>query len=350
MISDSRARKPGNGPQSLILLILVAGALAFLVVRLVDVLLLIFASILMAMLLHAIARPLRKRARLGRTAALIAALAVLFSFVGLVGWFFGSQISVQLSNLWVLVPRSWQALEAKLSASALGVTVLDQLRHANLPNAQAVDWVTRTARDAAAAVAGTVIIVAAGSYLAFHPETYAQGLLLLVPRSHRPRAAEIMEACRVALTQWLVGQLVSMIFISVTTSIGLWLAGVPSPLALGLLAGLGHMVPVVGPLATAVPAALIALAQSPETFGWTVLLYVVTGQFESSLLTPLVMRQMAQLPMALTLFAVIAMGVLLGPLGVLFATPLAVVAYVMVRMIYLEDVLGERLAPPSSSA
>ena len=50
--------------------------------------------------------------------------------------------------------------------------------------------------------------------------------------------------------------------------------------------------------------------------------------------------------MAVTLFAVLAMGVLLGPLGVLFATPLSVVAYVFVRMIYVKGVLGEVLTPP----
>ena len=49
------------------------------------------------------------------------------------------------------------------------------------------------------------------------------------------------------------------------------------------------------------------------------------------MVTPLLLRQMVELPMAVTLFAVLAMGVLLGPLGVLFATPLAVVAYVVVR-------------------
>lgn len=72
----------------------------------------------------------------------------------------------------------------------------------------------------------------------------------------------------------------------------------------------------------------------------------MSAQLEANLITPLVLRQLAQLPMAVTLFAVLAMGVLLGPLGVLFATPLSVVAYVMVRMIYVEGVLGETLTPP----
>ena len=69
-------------------------------------------------------------------------------------------------------------------------------------------------------------------------------------------------------------------------------------------------------------------------------------QFEANVITPLVLRQMVALPMAVTLFAVLAMGVLFGPLGVLFATPLAVVAYVIVRMVYVEDILGDRLDQP----
>jgi predicted PurR-regulated permease PerM len=50
---------------------------------------------------------------------------------------------------------------------------------------------------------------------------------------------------------------------------------------------------------------------------------------------------MAELPMAVTLFAVFAMGVLLGPLGVLFATPLAAVAHVLIRKLCPEGVLAE---------
>jgi predicted PurR-regulated permease PerM len=139
-----------------------------------------------------------------------------------------------------------------------------------------------------------------------------------------------------------------MIFIAVTTSVGLWMVGVPSPLALGLLAGLGHAVPVVGPWATAVPGLVIAVAQSPEKLGWAFLVYMLTGQLESNVLMPLVLRQMSEVPMAVTLFAVVAMGMLLGPLGVLMATPLAVLGYVLLRTVYLEDVLGERSALTTS--
>jgi predicted PurR-regulated permease PerM len=338
------ARRPGAaGAGSIIVTSLTLIALAALAIRLVDVLLLVFASILLAILLHVIAQPLRARARLNRPTALVAAMALVAAALALLVWLFGSQMATQLATLSVLVPRSWMALEARLSGSLFGDTLLDQVRNATWPDNFLITWATRLAGGVASAAAGIVIVIAAGAYLAFHPETYFRGTLLLVPPAHRQRAGAALGACHTALTQWLLGQLVSMTFIGATTALGLWLAGVPSPLALGLVAGFGQFVPVIGPWVAAFPGLVIALAQGPETLGWALLVYLVTTQFEANFLTPLVLRQMASVPMAVTLFAVIAMGLLLGPLGVLLATPLAVVMYVLVRKLYLEGALGERL-------
>jgi predicted PurR-regulated permease PerM len=275
--------------------------------------------------------------------ALVAALGIVSGAAGLLIWLFGSQIAVQLDSLSVLLPKSWVALEARLTGTFLGDAVLGQLRKGALPENFFITWMTRLAGGAASAAAAIVIVIAAGAYLAFHPETYVKGVLLLTPPVHRVRVQEALEACRLALTSWLFGQVLSMIFIGATTSLGLWLAGAPSPLALGLVAGFGQFVPVVGPWVAAFPGLVIGLAQGPETFGWVLLVYLLTTQIESNFLTPLVLRQMASVPMAVTLFAVIALGLLLGPLGVLLATPLAVVAYVLVRKFYLEAVLGEQL-------
>jgi predicted PurR-regulated permease PerM len=60
----------------------------------------------------------------------------------------------------------------------------------------------------------------------------------------------------------------------------------------------------------------------------------------------LVQRQAASLPPAVTLFAVVAFGLLFGPLGVLFATPLAVVALVAVKKLWVREALGERVTVP----
>jgi len=323
--------------------VLVLGLLAW---RLADVLLLAFGAILTAILLHALAGPLVRRLRLPRPAALAVAVAGLTAATAGTVWLFGQQIAVQLVALGELLPRAWSALQAPLSASPLGAYVLDDLQRLRHADGLVVQTASRLVQGSASVAAATVIVLFAGLYLAFHPATYLRGLLHLVPLRGRERTSEVLMACGEALNRWLLGQLASMLLIAVTVGLGLWWAGVPSPLALGVLAGLAQFVPVVGPMAATLPGLIVAAGQGPQTLTWAAAVYLGASQFEANVVTPLVLRQMVELPMAVTLFAVLAMGLLLGPLGVLFATPLAVVAYVVVRHVYVEDMLGDRLSAP----
>jgi predicted PurR-regulated permease PerM len=324
--------------------LLIVAALAagvVLLIRLADVALLIFGAVLVALLLHAIAAPVRARTPLGRTGALVVAVLIVSAAVAAAAWSFGQQLESQLASLTELVPRAWSQVELRLSRSPLGAAVLKELYRLLAPTGGWFAAIPRIAAEAAGAVATAVIVSFAGLYLAFNPRAYAQGFLSLFPLQMRPRASEVLDAVNEALKRWLVGQLLSMVLVGGTTTLGLWLVGVPSPIGLGVVAGLGQFIPVIGPMVAAAPGLLVALTVDPQTLGLAVLVYLATSQLEANVITPLVLRQMAELPMAVTLFAVLAMGVLLGPLGVLFATPLAVVAHVLVRKIYLEGVLGE---------
>lgn len=324
-------------------------AVAMLLVwRLADVLLLAFGAVLVAVLLHALAEPLRRRLGLARPLALSVAVAGFALTIGGALWLFGQQVAIQLAALGQLIPRAWTALQAQLSTTPIGVYVLDDLQRLRHADGLVVELASRLARNSATAAAATLIVLFAGLYLAFHPRTYLDGLMKLIPPRGRARGGEVLADCGLALNRWLVGQLVSMAIVGVTVGLGLWWAGVPSPLALGVVAGLGQFVPVVGPMAATIPGLIVAGGESGQTFFWAAVVYLAASQFEADVITPLVLRQMVELPMAVSLFAVLAMGVLLGPLGVLFATPLAVVAYVLVRRIYIEDLLGDRSSGPAA--
>lgn len=317
--------------------------LAFLALKLADVLLMAFGAVLVAVLLHAVAGPMQTRLRMARPLALALAIVLITGAVSLIVWAFGHQASIQFAALNDRLPLAWTRLHAWLAPTPFGAAAL-----ARLETWQGFDWLVglgpKLAADAAGVMAGTIIVFFAGLYLAFNPGSYLGGVLLLFPRPRRARADAVFTATYAALRQWLIGQLCSMVLVGVTTGVGLAVAGVPSAAALGIIAGLGQFVPVIGPMAAAIPGLLVALEVSPQTLMWAGAVYLLSVQLEANVFTPLVLRQLAQLPMAVTLFAVLAMGVLLGPLGVLFATPLAVVTYVVVRMVYVEDVLGEPLA------
>jgi predicted PurR-regulated permease PerM len=75
---------------------------------------------------------------------------------------------------------------------------------------------------------------------------------------------------------------------------------------------------------------------------YVAILYFVVQQLESSILTPLVQERTVKLPPALTLFAVLAFGLLFGVLGAILATPLAAVLLVLVKMLYLGGTLERR--------
>lgn len=114
------------------------------------------------------------------------------------------------------------------------------------------------------------------------------------------------------------------------------------PLALGLLAGLLDFIPFIGPIIEAVPVLLVAFTAGPQMVLWVALLYFAVQQVEGNVLVPLIQKRAVSLPPALTVVSAVGMGVLFGFAGMVFATPLLVAIMVVVRMVYLRDVLGER--------
>lgn len=192
-----------------------------------------------------------------------------------------------------------------------------------------------------AVVAGLLLVSFIAIYLAVEPRTYREGLLLLVPRAGRDRAREVMEATSVVLRRWLVAQLAAMVIIGTVTTVVLRLLDVEAAIALGVIAGLLEFVPFAGPIIAAVPAIAMGFLDSPEKALWVAGAYVVIQQLESNILQPVLMREGLELPPILTIVAQGIMALLFGFLGVLVAVPLLAAIVVPVKMLYLQDVVGE---------
>lgn len=303
-----------------------------------DILLLIFGSVLLAVVLRAIARPLQQRTTLGPQMSLaVAGVGVAAVIIG-VGVLFGSQISDQLSSLVERLP----AAAASLSKSEPFQSVSELLKGSSVGNllASALSWGTTVFGG----VATLFVVLIAGIYIAIDPDTYHDGFLMLFPKPVQPQVAETLNDAGEALRMWLGAQLLAMIMVGTLTGIGLAVIGVPSALGLGLIAGVLEFVPIVGPVIAAVPALLLASTQTWELVIWTLALFVVVQQVESNIIMPLVSGRAVDLPPAVGLFAVIAIGILFGPLGLLLGYPLAIVTDVVVRRLYVRETLGEEVA------
>lgn len=143
------------------------------------------------------------------------------------------------------------------------------------------------------------------------------------------------------LRWWIMGQMFAMACVGVITGVGLWIAGTPLALTLGVLAAILEIIPNIGPVLWLVPAALVALTEGPTQVLHVVIIYAVTHMIESYILIPLVQRRTVWLPPALSILAVVLLGLLGGLVGLLVAAPIALVAMLLVKMLYVEDRLGD---------
>jgi predicted PurR-regulated permease PerM len=254
-------------------------------------------------------------------------------------WLFGAQVAEQVRALTDSLPTAWQAVRQRVSETVLGEQVQQWLQQQS-PDASAIlSGVGTTLFSVGNALAGAVLAMIGGVYFATQAGLYRTGLLKLFPAAKRPLVGQAVDESSSALRLWLLGQLIAMVIIGVLTTVGLMLIGVPSAVALGLLAGLAEFVPLVGAIAAAIPALLLALTVSNEAALLTLALYVVLQQLEGNVVMPMIQQRTTSLPPALTLFAIVLAGVLFGTLGVILATPLTVVAYVLVKRLYVREAL-----------
>jgi predicted PurR-regulated permease PerM len=251
---------------------------------------------------------------------------------------FGQQVAQQLESLRITLPAAWHSFEVRMGDIGLG----DQLRRLADGLRESSGSLANLAQallSAGNAVAELMVVLVGGIFLATQPRFYKSGAIKLIPKGQRALVSEAMDESEAALRLWLKGQLIAMIAVGTVTGTAMWLLGLPSALVLGLIAGILEFVPFIGPIIAAVPAILLGLAISPDLALWVLLVYFVVQQLEGYVLTPLVQQYAVDLPSAVLLFSLVGMGMIFGALGVLLAAPLTVVAYVLVKRLYVIEAL-----------
>lgn len=328
----------------------ITASLAVLLVwRVANILLLIVAGVLLAVFLRGIARFLQRHTPLGRTSSFI---IVTFGFVllGIAGFIFYMPLAADgIDRLASELPNTLQNLSERLSGYEWAQRLFARLPQTDAWSMFASNAFSQIAgifSTALGALTGSLIILVTGLYLGAEPKVYINGFVRLFPKPRRRRVQEVLSALEYSLDWWLLGRIASMAVVGILTWLGLVLLEVPLALTLAILAGLLSFVPNVGPILSAVPAVLVGLAQSPSTALYVVGLYVAVQTVESYLITPLIQREAVLLPPALVLTMQLAFGLLFGFLGLLVATPLTVILVVLVKMLYLEDRLGEQVELP----
>jgi predicted PurR-regulated permease PerM len=310
-----------------------------------DALLLVFACILFAILLYELSAILCRRFHLNRKLGLGIVVVVLLLLIGLGGWAMAPQISEQANQLAKDIPASLQRLQQMVEHHPL----LKRLAHELPQPKQLMQYLGQMVPNAGlffggalGAIGNVAIILFVGIYFAISPRRYIGGFIKLVPPRKRERAGQVLGEIGGTLGRWLLGTSVSMLIAGVATSIGLSLLGVPLALILGIIAGLLDFIPYVGPIMAGVPAVLIALSIDPQLALYTVLLFLGIQIIHGYVIQPLIDSHTVQIAPALIIVMQLVFGTIFGFAGIALATPMTATLMVLVKMLYVEDILGDR--------
>lgn len=357
VVHEDPADRPGDagGPSILAtgLTLLAIGVALFLVWQSVSSLLIVFAGVLFAAFLDAVARALAPIVPLGRVWRLTLVLLLLAGLSGFgLAWGAG-KLPEQTRLLLKVMDAQVDVLQAHLVS--YGVDLLgpewgrdfaqwlfaDQGRF--LSHAQFV------LGGASSFLTGVLVILFLGILFAFDPTSHRDSLVLLVRQSYRARTRAVMDEMGSVMRLWLVGQSIRIVLMTLCVWLALYLIGLPGPFVLGLQAGLSNFIPYLGPIVAAIPIALVAMPHSASLLIWAVVVYTIIQSIEGYIIGPLIQRQAVEIPPAWTLVAIVLLGALFGVLGIALAMPLVAVGRVAIIRFYVEDYLGDDLEPATNN-
>jgi predicted PurR-regulated permease PerM len=334
--------------------LLATGVALFLLWQTVASLLLVFAAVLLAALLDALARaiaPVLPTSRGWRLAVVVLLLAILLG-IGL-RWGAG-KLPGQTRLLINLITAQLGVLQDHLLAYDMDLLgpergrefsqwlLFDQgrfLSHAQLVLGGATSLLT-----------GALIILFLGILFAFDPASYRESIVVLVKRSYRARVRTVLDEMGEILRLWFVGQLIRVAVMTLCVWAALYLIGLPGPFVLGLQAGLSNFVPYLGPIVAAVPIALVAMPLGASMLVWAVAIYTVIQSIEGYVIGPLIQQRAVEIPPGWTLVAIVVLGATFGVIGIALAMPLVAVGRIAVMRFYVEDYLGDGTAGRSAEA
>lgn len=300
-----------------------------------DVIMVVFASALFAIVLHGLARMLRRWTNLPYTAALAVVCLVLVTAIVLLGWTSGADMVAQASQLRDALVNQVIALRDRLAAWPQGQLLLEYLPSSfggkqtgdggsNLMSlgSRIAGSMTGFLGSALGALGTLAVVVIAGLYFAMSPALYANGMLRLVPEKWRRQGREVLLVAADTLWAWVAGQALDMTVVGILSGVGLWIIGVPLAFSLGFLAALCNFIPYIGAIMGAVPAILLAFSLGPKAIAMVAALYGTVQFIEGNVLAPLIQRRAVQMPPGVTVLSQTLFGSIFGFPGLVLASPL----------------------------
>jgi predicted PurR-regulated permease PerM len=313
-----------------------------------HVLLLIYISGLLAIGFSPIVRLIERQKalpigtkRFPRWLAILVLYLGILGFLTLVGFLVFPPLVHQSQSLWHALPDMLARAQQFLMDKGIlkePLTLREAVARAPGGGGDAVGAVAGAVANVAGGIIGVVTILILTFYLLVEAESLGAGFIRIFPTDRRQRVAAASREVTVKVSAWLGGQLLLGAIIGTTSAIGLWAIGVPFFYVLALISGIGELIPVVGPILSAIPALAVAASISLKTVLFVLIFFFVQQQFENHVLVPKVMSRQVGVSAVTVIVALLIGAELLGIVGAILAVPTAAILQVIATEVMREDV------------
>jgi len=316
------------------------GVVAFgaLVVILIEPLLFILGSVVIAVMLDGGCRLLGRFLPIARGYRLAIICVLIVMFVAWTFYLTGTQVAQQAAQLPALIESQFGRISAWAASHGIDLG-LSQLREAGQQLLGSVGRVTAVLSSAAGIVSSLVMMVVLAVFLATEPQLYARGLAWFVPLRHRAEAHDMVGKLGMTLRRLMAGRLVGMAATGILTGALLMVTGVPMAMLLGILTFMLAFLPNIGAIISGVLITMVGFSVDVQHGLFAIGIYFAVQTVESYFITPTVARRAVDMPPALVLGAQIMFGALFGILGLALADPILAIVKV-----FLEERAKRRVA------
>lgn len=237
----------------------------------------------------------------------------------------------EIQKLAVVIPDYYDAISKQIFRTTRGISP-DYARNAQEFLSGFEEKLSGVGSGAFTTLAGLVggvvdfgIVIVISFYLAVQRKGVENFLRLITPKDDEGYILDLWRRVDIKLGRWLQGQLLLGFIVGMVVFTGLSVIGVPYALLLGVVAGIFEIVPIVGPLFSAVLGISVAALNSPFLAVLTIVFYIIMQQLESHVLVPLFMRKITGLNPVIVIVSLLMGAQLGGILGMIVAVPLATI-------------------------
>jgi predicted PurR-regulated permease PerM len=334
----------GDDPRAIVRYALVGAALTIVLMWMLyhvrGALLLIYVAAVVAIGLSPLVSAIERREdaltrhRVPRWLAILTIYLLILGTLVAIGMLVMPPLAKQMRELWTALPellhrgQQWLIDRGLLSRE---LSVREAVERAPVGGGDAVGTVVDALWGLIGGIAGLVTILILAFYFLVEAETLVNTFVRLFPRGKRRRVDDACRRVTAKVSAWLGGQLFLGGIIGASAALGLWLMGVPYFYVLALIAAVGEMIPIVGPLLAAIPAIAVAFSVSPGLALGVTIFFVAQQQLENHVLVPRVMARQVGVSAVVVVIALLIGGSLLGVVGAILAVPTAAILHVLLQ-------------------